>query len=90
MQWCDLSYKEINKNKVKLTVTYDMGWQKILSGSRYELSRGRAFIIGGISKDISSMVLYSKAYQNCDAVDKREKRQNNTIFERFLRGALKV
>ena len=26
--WCYLSDKEKNKNEVKLTVTYDMGWQK--------------------------------------------------------------
>ena len=27
-QWCALSDEEINKNKVKITVIYDMGWQK--------------------------------------------------------------
>ena len=28
VDWCALLDKEKKKNKVKLTVTYDMGWQK--------------------------------------------------------------
>ena len=58
-------------NKVKLTVTYDMGCQKRLSGRRYDYSSWNAFIIGGIIKGIIGMVLYSKACQNCDAAEKR-------------------
>ena len=27
-EWCAQTDKEKNNNKVKLTVTYDMGWQK--------------------------------------------------------------
>ena len=26
VDWCAVPEKEINNNKVKLTVTYDMGW----------------------------------------------------------------
>ena len=29
LKLCAISYKEINKNKVKIPATYDMGWQKI-------------------------------------------------------------
>ena len=61
VQLCALSDDGENKNKVKLTVTYDMGWQNRLSGRRYYSSSGHAFIIGGISKGIIGMVLYSKA-----------------------------
>ena len=61
VNWCALSYKERNKNKVKLTVTYDMGCQKISSGRKYDSSREHAFIIGRRSKEIVSIVLYSKA-----------------------------
>ena len=50
------------KNKVKLTITYDMGWQNISSGRRYDSSTGNAFIIGGISKGIIGTVLYSKSF----------------------------
>ena len=70
-EWCAQTYNENNNNKVKLTVTYDMGWQKISSGRRYDSSSGHAFIIGARSKGIIRMVLYSKACQNCDAAEKR-------------------
>ena len=59
-----------NNNKVKLTVTYDMDWQKRSSGRRYDSSSGHAFIIGARSKGIIGMVLYSKACWKCDAADK--------------------
>ena len=36
VKWCALSDKEKNKNKVKLTVTYYMGWQKRSYGRRYD------------------------------------------------------
>ena len=61
VNWYARSDKGKNKNKVKLTVTYDMGWQKRSSGRRYDTSSGHAFIIGGISKGIIGMVLYYKA-----------------------------
>ena len=59
--WCALSDKGGNNNKVKLTVTCHIGWQKRSSGRRYDSSSGHAFIIGGRRKGIVGMVLYSKA-----------------------------
>ena len=50
-----------------------MGWQKRSYGRRYDLSSGHAFVIGKISKGIIGMFLYSKAFQKCDAGDKRVK-----------------
>ena len=61
VDWCALSEKEKNNNKVKLTVTYDMGWQNRPYGKRYDSSSRHAFIIGGRSKGVIGMVLYSKA-----------------------------
>ena len=52
VDWCDLAEKENNNNKVKLTVTYDMGWKKRSSSRRYDSYSGHAFIIGGRSKGI--------------------------------------
>ena len=63
--------QEKNNNKVKLTVTYDMGWQKRSSGRRYDSSSGHAFIIGARIKGIIGMVLYSKACRKCDAAENR-------------------
>ena len=71
MKCCALSDEEKNKNKVKLTVTYDIGWQNILSGRRYETPSGHDFVISGISKGNIGMVLYSKACPKCDTVDTR-------------------
>ena len=45
------------------------------SGIRYESSSGYAFIIGGIIKGIIGMVLYSKAFQKCDADEKRREEE---------------
>ena len=59
--WCAQTDKEKNNNNVKLTVPYDMGWQKRSSGRRYDSSSGHAFIIGARRKEIIGMVLYSKA-----------------------------
>ena len=69
--WCALSYEDKKKNKVKLTVQYDMGWQKRSSGRRYDSSSGHAFIIGVRKKEITGMVLYSKACRNCDSAENK-------------------
>ena len=90
MQWCDLSDEDRNKNKVKLTVIYDMGWQKRSSGRRYDSSSGHAFIIVGISKVIIVMVLYSKACRNCDSVDKRGEEIEKHEFPKKYEGNLKL
>ena len=50
--WCALPDKDTNNNKVKLTVTYIMVWQKRSSGRRYDSSNGHAFIIGARRKGI--------------------------------------
>ena len=64
--WCAISYK----NKVRLTVTYDMDGQKRSYDRRYDSSSGRAFIIGGRSKGVIGMILYSKTCRKCDAAEK--------------------
>ena len=60
-EWCGQTDKKKKNNKVKLTVTYNMGWQKRSSGRRYDSSSGNAFIVRERSKGIIGMVLYSKA-----------------------------
>ena len=63
--------KTKKKKKVKLTVQYDMGWQKRSYGRRYDYSSGYAFIIGGRKKGIIGMVLYYKACRKCDSAEKK-------------------
>ena len=62
VQLCALSDDGENKNKVKLTVTYDMGWQNRLSGRRYDFSSGHELLIGRICKGIIGMVFYSNSF----------------------------
>ena len=56
-----------NKKNVKLTVKYDMDWQKRSYGRRYDSSNRHALIIGGRIKRIVGIDLYSKACHRCDA-----------------------
>ena len=78
--------KETRKknNKFKLTVTYDMFWQKRSPGRRYDSTSRLAFIIRKISKVIIGMVLYSKACRKCDDVEKiREEAEEHEYPKNF-------
>ena len=50
VDWCNLEDKEKKKNKVKPTITYNMGWQKRSYSRRYDSSSGHVFILGRIRK----------------------------------------
>ena len=78
-----------NNNKVKLTMTYDMGWQKRSYRRRYDSSSGHAFIIGERSKGIIGMVLYSKACRKCYAVEKRREDSEEHEFPKNFKGSSK-
>ena len=88
-EWCAQTDKGKNNNKVKLTVTYDMGWQKRSSGRRYDSSTRHAFIIGARSKGIIGMVLYSKACRKCDAAEKRREEAEEHEFPKNFKGSSK-
>ena len=64
-----------------------MGWQKRSSGRRYDSSIRHAFIIGGRSKGIIVMVLYSKACRKCDAAKKREEQAEEHECPNNLEGS---
>ena len=66
-------YIRQGEKKIKLTVTYDMGWQNRSSRRIYDSSSRYVFIIGGTSKGHIGMFLFSKFWRKCDAVDKKEK-----------------
>ena len=72
-----------------LPVLYDMGWQKILSGRRYESSSGHDLIIGRRIKGFIGMVLYSKACHKCDSaengVEEAEQYECPNNFKRSLK-----
>ena len=87
--WCALSDKENNNNKVKLTVTYDMGWQKISYGRRYDSTSGHALFIDEESKGIIGMVLYSKACRKYDAAENRGEESEEYEWPKNFKGISK-
>ena len=90
VDWCAQTDNEKNNNKVKLTVTFDMGWKKRSSGRRYDSSSGHAFIIGASSKGIIGMVLYSKASRKCDAAYKRGEEAEEHECPKNFEGSSKI
>ena len=77
-EWCAQTDNEKNNNKVKLAVTYNVGWQKRSSGRRYDSSSGHTFIIGARSKGIIGMVFYSNDCRKCnDAETRREEAEEH-------------
>ena len=66
-----------------------MGRQKRSSSRRYDSSSGHAFIIGGRSKGIIVMVLYSKACQKCYATKKRGEEAEEHEFPKNFKGGSK-
>ena len=88
-EWCAKIENEKNNNKVKLTVTYDMGWQKRSSRRRYDSSSGHAFIIRERSKGIIGMVLYLKACRKCDAAENRREESEEHECPKTFEGSSK-
>ena len=66
-----------------------MGWQIRSYGSRYDSSSGNALIIGGISKGIIGMVLYSKSCRNFYATYKREEQSEEHEWPKIFEGSSK-
>ena len=78
------------QEQVKLTVTYDMGWQKTSSGMRYDYSGRDAFIIGGRRKIIIVMVLYFKAFRKCYATEKIGEEPEEREYPKNFEGSTKI
>ena len=89
-EWCAQLDNEKKNKKVKLTVTYDMGWQKRSSRRRYDSSSGHAFIIGASSKGIIVMVLYSQACRKCDVAEKRREEAEEHECPKNFEGSSKI
>ena len=66
-----------------------MGWQKRSSGRGYESYSGHAFIIGGRSKGVIGMVLYSKAFRKCDSAEKRGEEAEEHEYPKNFEGSSK-
>ena len=59
------------REKIGLTVSYDMGWNKRSSGHRYDSLSGHAFIVGAYTRRIIGCVIFSKTCAICTARNNR-------------------
>ena len=48
----DWKQKKIHPDDVRLTISYDMGWNKRSSGNKYDSMSGHGFVLGGNTKKI--------------------------------------
>ena len=51
-KFIDWKEKKIPAKDVKLTISYDMGWNKRSSGNKYDSMSGHGFVLGGETKKI--------------------------------------
>ena len=61
--------KKLDPKDVRLTVSYDMGWNKRSSGHKYDSISGHGFVLGGINKKILNHRCLSKCCRICDKVE---------------------
>ena len=65
------NYKHNSDDKVGLTVSYDMGWSKRSSGSRYDSISGHAFLVGRHSHKIVGVQVTSKKCKICSIAESK-------------------
>ena len=63
--------KENVRNDIKLTISYDMGWNKRSSGHKYDSISGHGFVVGGLTKKIMNHRCLSKCCSTCDKAKKK-------------------
>ena len=83
-------FKNDNKQKIGLTVSYDMGWSKRSSGHRYDSISGHSFFIGGKSKKVIAAQVSSKKCKICENAEKKQKNLLFTIAPKIMRAHQKV
>ena len=70
-EWLKLAINQ--RPQVKLTVCFDMGWQKRSSGNRYDSLSGHAFMIGARSNKIIECNVSSKLCMKCHHAERLNK-----------------
>ena len=63
LKWKD---KETNPKEVPLTVSFDMGWNKRSSGTKYDSISGHSFLLGSQTKKIINHQCLSKVCSKCE------------------------
>ena len=85
------SYTVVNDINMKfLVVVTPPSIHQRSSGRRYESYRRHAFIVGAMIKGIIVMVLYSKAFRNCDDAEKRREEVEEHDCPKNFEGSSKI
>jgi len=67
----DWKNKKLKANDVKLTISYDMGWNKRSSGNKYDSISGHGFVLGKNTKKILQHRVLSKVCSKCSIAAKK-------------------
>ena len=57
---------ELDASHVKITISYDMGWNKRSSGNRYDSISGHGVAIGSLTKKVVAIKTYSRSCVVCE------------------------
>ena len=71
----ELNKEKLPKEKVPLTISYDMGWNKRSSGTRYDSVSGHGIMIGGYTKKVIGFKSMSKECSVCSNFEKKKDRE---------------
>ena len=63
--------KKNTANEIKLTISYEMGWNKRSSGHKYDSISGHGFVVGGFTKKIMNHRCLSKCCSICDKAKRK-------------------
>ena len=74
---------------VKLTVMYDMGWNKRSSGHRYDSRSAHAMLVGGHTRKVIGMKVMSKECTKCDGTKKHGKEPEEHACPKNFQGSSK-
>ena len=87
-QWQEKTIQE--KEQVLLTVSFDTGWQKRLSGNKYDSLSGHAFMIGARSRKIIQCVVSSKMCATCLDSEESKNEPKSHVCPRQYTGSSKA
>ena len=73
---------------VGLTVSFDMAWQKRGSGNRYDSISGHGIMIGGITKKVLGIIVYSMKCDKCSNARKKLHPSYETCMSNELCGVI--
>ena len=81
--------KELDPSHAQLTLSYDMGWNKRSSGTKYDSTSGHGFVLGSQTKKILQFKVMSKSCSRCSLAAARKVEVKPHIFPKNHEGSSK-